>query len=445
MSDRHYEDWEFLALADASGGIDPDEVAEHVEGCESCSERMRELQNFWELISASVSGAEPARPGPTVARLDETRDIVRRMAAEEGDAESTFAQLMNLPIEEWWNELDWKPALRNGGLVRRVILEARSEYSSRPEQALRLLDFGIKVTNSLSDAFEIAQLRADLSKERANALRFLGRYPEALESLDWAERFLQHLPAPFFDMAMLRWTRASVLFYMTRFAEALPLVRSAAETLAEFGDLPRAQQAKVLEAGILYEQGDVPSAYRLFTELREYFERVDDRLTVAQIVANLAVCEARMGHGRSARQFGDQAAKMFAENGNEAGAVTLSWTLGTLLMHEGQDEESLQVLRGVASAFDRLGMTAEAGATRLDIVELHLRREEWEDATDLARELANLFTRVDAPVSAARAYDHLRQAVESRQVSPELIEYVRGYVKSPGAYDRFDPPEMPVS
>jgi hypothetical protein len=83
---------------------------------------------------------------------------------------------------------------------------------------------------------------------------------------------------------------------------------------------------------------------------------------------------------------------------------------------------------------------------RLDLTELHLARGEQKKAEILARELANEFTRADAPTHRARAFAYLREAVAARTESESLIElvkYVRSYVAIGDVDDEapFAPPD----
>ena len=59
------------------------------------------------------------------------------------------------------------------------------------------------VAARLSDPKAQASERGAVARERANALRFLGRYADALEELDSAERLIVHLPVHAFDLAQI--------------------------------------------------------------------------------------------------------------------------------------------------------------------------------------------------------------------------------------------------
>ena len=444
MIDGHYESWELLAfIEEARDIVDVGAAAMHIDTCDVCSAAMREWRSFMGLFF-DRDVHEFARRKTTrlfAAQIADAQNVARRIVVEDAAAEYTFATLLDCPIETWADYLSARPALRTEGLIRRLIREARKEYDRHAERALTLLEVGTTIANSLSDVTAIAEQRATLAKERANALRMLSRYPEALESLDEAERFLNDVPITGADRALVDWARATVLFYMTRYAEALPLVRAASAELMRFGELPRAQQARLLEAGILYEMGEVESALRMYEDLTSYFWSLDDAETTARILADRAECEMRLDRTGIARAHAERAMRLYEELGKPSEKTRVQWTLAHMLRREGRADEALDALRAVANAFEMLGMRAEAGGASLDILEIYVDRHEWEDAVSLARHLVGLFAALETSLHAATAYAHLREAVEAQRASPELVAYIRTYAELPDTAEApFTPP-----
>jgi tetratricopeptide (TPR) repeat protein len=443
--DGHYESWELLAfIEEARDVIDLDAATMHIDTCDVCGAAMREWRSFMGLFLDRDVHEFARRKTMRLfaAHVADAQNLARRIMIEDSSAESTFATLLECPIETWERKLSGRPELRTEGLIRRLISEARAEYDRRAERALKLLEIGISVANSLSDVTAIAEQRATLAKERANALRMLSRYPEALESLDEAEGFLNDVAIDGADRALVDWARATVLFYMTRYAEALPLVRAASNVLMRFGELPRAQQARVLEAGILYEMGEVEGALRVYEELTSYFWSLDDAETTARLLADRAECEMRLDRTGIARAHAERAMRLYEELGKPSEKTRVQWTLAHMLLRQGRAAEAISELRVAAGAFETLGMQAEAGGALLDILEIHVTRREWEDAVSLARHLAGLFTLLGTSVHAATAYAHLREAVEAQRASTELVAYIRTYAELP---DTAEVPFLPPS
>jgi tetratricopeptide (TPR) repeat protein len=241
-------------------------------------------------------------------------------------------------------------------LIERIVSEARSEYDRRADHALELLNLAVGVANTLKDPLALALQRATIAKERANALRMLSRYPEALDELDWAERFMDQLPIRAFDLALIEWARATVLFYRTRYAEALPLVRRAAKILRQFGEIPRAQQAGLLEAGIVFEMGDAAAALAMNERLATYFERGN----LARVIGNMASCEVLLDRPEQARRHAARAMQLYDELGKPTERTRVESTLGNLYMRQGQFAEARTRLLA-AAAFQALGNGGTGG------------------------------------------------------------------------------------
>lgn len=443
MIDEHYEDWELFAYDDANSDVvDLAAVAIHLNSCDECNEHLDEIRSLIHLLRDedvhTAAASRARRPDPQ--RIKEAQDLVRRTELEKRAAEQTFADLMSMPLDQWRAYLNDRPHLRTESLIECIVTEARAEYDRRPEHALDLLGVAGGIANTLTDVLALAQQRGTVAKERANALRMLSRYPEALDELDWAERFMNQLPIRAFEIALIEWGRATVLFYMTRYAEALPLARRAAKTLRQFGDIPRAHQVELLEAGILFEMGDAARALAMNERLEAYFTSIGNIETVARVIGNMAACEAVLDHSEQAHAHAVRAMILFDEVGKPTERIRVESTLGNLFMRQGRFDDARARLTSAASEFRALGMHAEAGQALLDVVEMSVLRGLWEEAIPLAKELAIVFTSAGTPVHAARASDYLRAAVEARRANVELVSYVRTYIDTADDAHEFAPP-----
>ncbi|HET8774617.1 MAG TPA: hypothetical protein VFP80_12515 [Thermoanaerobaculia bacterium] len=423
MTGDHFEDDELLAYLDADDERELARVREHMDLCDrDCRERLEWLQGFADLLRdkeihrfAQRSGSG----GPTNERVAEASALTAQRTAE--DTEGTA----------------WA-----AGLVRRMLHEARAEFDRRPKVALQILTEAERLARTLSGTREQAEHRGAIAKELAEALRMLGRHAEALSALDSAEEFLARIPAPGYDLAFVDWIRAAVLFYLTRYDDALPFARRAGRVFREHGDIERAQQVRMVEANILCERGDVGEAHRIFTRLVIFFQGDDDREMVARLHANLAECEVRLDHTDVAYEYAEDAMGIYGELGLQTEKVRVRWILGYALMRKGRPHEALNELQAAADGFLECGMVDAAAAVGLDIAELHLSRSEWLQAEQLSRRLANQFTAIGAPLHAARAFAYLREAAGAGSATVQLVDYLRSYLASVTGDEsvRFEPP-----
>lgn len=460
MTGEHYTDEQLLTYMDIvdggeedAGRVDVEAVRTHVElqACSDCLSRLQDLRGFANLLrDPAVHRSMPpaiSRPYAVARSEGPLVDLVQRSsrrADEDALAKVTFQSLQSLPVEHW--SLNIPPEAGSGGLVRELIRAARAEYDQAPRRALRLLDVAEDIARGLLYGDDQAEQRGLIAKTRAEALRMLGKHGAALESLELAEGLLSKLPASTYDLAFVDWVRAVVLFYLSRYNEALPVVRKAIATFREHGDLDNAERVRMIEATILCEQGDVETAHRMFSRLAIFFGRRDDREMVARLNANLAECEVRLDRRDVAYEYAEDAMRMYEELGYATEKVRVRWILGHALMRAGNPEEAVEELRSAATAFAGLGMSGEEASVGLDLAELYLSIGEWNEAATLARDLADRFTVARAPVHRARAFAYLYEAVNSRPETGELVallNYLRSYLGLADADDEpvpFHPP-----
>jgi hypothetical protein len=102
---------------------------------------------------------------------------------------------------------------------------------------------------------------------------------------------------------------------------------------------------------------------------------------------------------------------------------------------EGNRATGILQMRRAIRDFDALGMPMDAGFASLDLLEALVEaKDSAREAEALARELADLFLKAGANVSATKALDFLRQAVENGSADAKLIEDVRRYLRRSTVY-----------
>jgi tetratricopeptide (TPR) repeat protein len=443
VNGEHYEDYELLAYLDFNGEmVNIAGASRHLSSCEDCGRRLESLREFTALLSDKDIWRHAFSPRPRGGAASLRDGMARLNRDDENDrrAKGDFAALEVRPVAEWAAYLAEHPEVRNVGFLKRCIELARREHNERPREALKMLDFAMGVTLGLTEVSEIAEQRGTIEKERSNALRLLGRYPEALEALDTAEHLFDRLPAPAYDLTFLDWSRATVLFYMTRYGEALPLAMRVFDTFRQLGEKDQAQRSRILIAGILCEQGNVRDARAMYSDILAYFETLHDVELVAQLNANLAECEVRLDHPDDALRFADNAMRGYEGLGKGTEKVRLRWTLGYQLLRRDHLEAALGVLQSASEEFESLGMVAEAGGVGLDLVEIQMRRKNWDQAEVLSRHLVSVFSRAEARIHQVRAMMYLRESVEARTATAELLDYLRFYMSSDDQNLPFAPP-----
>ncbi len=211
------------AYIDLELGVDRTAVADHLAVCEACRllvARAEELPNLlrdrqtYEYLETREAG--PDRD----ALYDDIRREADRILEEGAAAEVFLAQLRDRPIDSWEGILMSRPEHQTRGMVQRILALVEIDLDRNPERALRLVYLSERIAQMLDDVSARATL-GDVWKHRANALRHLGRYAEALDAVELAETSYSLLLAGDFDLAQALYTRAAILFKMTRYSDAV--------------------------------------------------------------------------------------------------------------------------------------------------------------------------------------------------------------------------------
>jgi tetratricopeptide (TPR) repeat protein len=440
---RHYTTADLLAYLDENEDVvNIAEVAAAVASCTTCAGRLRELQGLGRLIADRGTWSEVDAPPTQPPSVMDILMDVDRIGREKRSAERDFATLIAEPVETWAAYFAAYPDSATESLARRVMDAAVTELDRQPAYALALLDAADSIAGRVNDQHGQLECRSEVWKNSANALRMLGRYEEALDATVTAERFAEEVPTGAFILAQIVYTRGTVLFKMGRFADTIAAARDASHRFAEYDDVKRVIHARNLEAIALTEQGEIAESLRVYLLLAQQLQQLDDPQMMARVTENIAVSHRRLGNYDEARAYAVAAQERYRELGADSEIIRVEWTLGLIDLLVGETESGLARLRGAAAAFEGLGMLADAGFVKLAMTEELLRLEEWDDAGVMAGEAAETFASAGAKLHLSTALSFLREAVEGRSATLELVRYVREYVTADEEGRSFEPPSQ---
>lgn len=438
---RHYTTADLLAYLDENQDlVNVVEAAAAIAACTTCAVRLRDLQSFGRLMAdreiwreVDIASAQP----PSIMDVLTDAD---RMAREKRAAEYDFAVLMATPLDTWALYMAEHPSAPTEALVRRIVDAAVAELERQPAYSLSLLGAADSVASRISDPDGASGCRGEIWKNRANALRILGRYEEALSATVMAERLAEEIATGGFMLAQIVYTRGTVLFKMGRFAETIQTARDAGYRFAEYGDVKRVIHARNLEALALTEKGETAEGLRVYMLIDEQLQQLDDPQMRASVTKNIAVSHRRLGNYNEATTYTLEAQQLYRALGAESEIIRSDWTLGVISLRVGETEAGLARLRSAAAAFESLTMPADAGFVKLDLTEELLRLKEWDEAGVMAVQAAETFARAGAKLHLSTALAFLREAVHGRSATPELVRYVREYVTADEEGRSFEPP-----
>ncbi|HXH38260.1 MAG TPA: hypothetical protein VNN08_06505, partial [Thermoanaerobaculia bacterium] len=363
--------------------------------------------------------------------------------------EAVVGALAHAEVDAWLARIRAAAGAATEGATRELVDAAFPLINRQPARAEQLYTTAIALTERLAESPPplVAALRGYGEKGRANALRMLGRYHEAMQVLIDAEQdFIDARYCPV-EIGEVRYTRAGILFKMEKWPEAQAAAIQARRIFEEERNRTRALHAQLLEGCILGERGDLEGSRAVFVNLLKPLEAKGHRDTLARVFVNLAACDRRRRQPKIARHWLHRATQLFRQLGMESELARAHWCGAKITILEGDRQRGMRELSGAMRDFERLSMPADAGFVGLDLLEQMM--EEPLVATEaekLARSLAQLFVAAGANVSAAKAVGYLRDAAVARKADGPLVAYVRRYVHRAAADPNrpFQPPTSDV-
>jgi len=419
---------------------DPDSVSadrrlaieQESAGCSTC----RTSLDFFSVITAEeLADGELSEPGADWSSDDPMRAYAERIAAEDREADEALAQekLLESPMKTAWKNLQRDRRLCTGGVVRRLNAHAHSIYENEPLAALTFADAAISVAEVLpDDAYPwkaVFELRGAAWKERANALLVSGQFPAALEALTRAERAYRNLLSPAFGLSTVALLRASVLCEQDRLDEAMAWAEKAEVGFAHLGQEERRMRAVFLRGSIGYEAGDIATVIKLFRQVLDYGEAINNPRWIARASYAIGNCEVdRRNLGEASMHF-HKALVIFREIGPDRERLATEWGLGRVVMHGGNRSEAIRRLRAVAAELEIRSMITDAALVRLDIVETLLALGETKQIIDLAARLFGVFKSAGMITGALAAIAYIKEAAVLGKLTFADVHAVRTYIR----------------
>jgi len=404
-------------------------ITRHTAECATC----RTTLDFFAVAEDDLSDVDVWEPVIGSATREALMSYAARIADEDSEAEELLKPLFDAPAKAAWTNLHTQKRFLSGGVARRLTAHAHSVSNNEPLDALTFADAAISVAERLPDdtypANAIYELRGTAWKERANAQRFLGQYPEALESLLRAERAYKHLASPSLGLSSVALVRGSVLFEQQRLDEAAAMAERAEHGFAHLGDDDRRMIALFLRASIKFEARNLSEAAALFRQVIEYGESMNSSLWIARGSTALGKCEVDRGHLSEATMHFHKALGLFRDVGSAMERLTTEWGIAKVLLRSGKQSEAIRRLRDVAAEYETRGIVTDAALVGLDIADALLALGHGRQIVELTTHLFRAFTNAGMLTGALTAIAYLKEAAAAGTLTKDDVEIVRKFMR----------------
>jgi tetratricopeptide (TPR) repeat protein len=395
--------------------LDP-EVAEHVRFCGPCA---RILTEFRELALALTDTT--AWPNQSAESLPFDPNAEHE---DESSAEALLEDLKEAPVATWRGRFP-----RRSGSARTLLRHAHSLLETDPRRAQAIADLALLLVTDVADEQERHYLRGWAHRERANALRYQGQLPEALQALDRAAEFFGKLPTGDFDLGTLLYIRSTVFREQGHFPEAKKAAQQAERIFAEFGDSVRQTHARLALANIANDEGDLETACAIYQELLVTPAISDDELFHSRVLHNLGCALMLMNDTEGAREHLTNALRTYSKLGLETEVARMRWNLAKVTIAEGHSAAAQAELEEAIGELTSHGMRGDAAMARLELAELLLRDEDREAAGAHCVAVLDDLLAAGMNVRAATAMALLREAAASDEITADLVRQTREMIE----------------
>jgi tetratricopeptide (TPR) repeat protein len=412
-----------------------DEIAAHLEVCAECSTRYADVQEFDDALSDAVTWTHPTNlTGTEDAARARLRKIAARLEREMADAERILGPLMANPLAFIWKDVSRKRGFRTAGAVRVLCAAANAACERDPLHSMNLADTALAIATSLNEGehylgIKLHQLSGLAWKERANALRYLGRFPAALDALDQAKRAYERAGANPWDLALLLYTRGVVLYRSARPEEAEQCADEAAAIFTATGDRTRYLHARMLRASVRYWRQDYAGSRDDHRALLARAKEEGDDLLAARLSIGVANCELDLGDANAAEPALLDALHTFEREGLETETARVRWALARVHLVDGRFAIAIAKLRISRLECERLTMADDAAYIALDLVEALVGTgTNLQEVQKICRELFATFKAAGMVNEALTALAYLREATRARTITPAKVRHVRRFL-----------------
>ncbi|MEA2339188.1 MAG: hypothetical protein QOE82_3195 [Thermoanaerobaculia bacterium] len=428
----HYTEDELSAYALRPDAIDDREAVEqHVAACGDCRDTLDVIEAFdtalRDPLPWDVAQSMPVRREAPPELLDQARAI----AAADARARELVLPLVDSAIRFREAHIDDDPRFHTLAVIRLLCKVANGMHERQPQFGLILADTALSISDKLPPSLQArsAWYVGTAWKERATALRCIGRFKDSEEALDFAEEAFEsddHVEP--FDLAIVGYARATVYCEMERFSEASELARSAALVFKQYGDKHRYLSARVAEAGSFYCADRYAEALPIFEEVGVNARESKEMWMVAVALANAASCLTRLGSFDKAFAYYAEALAVVTELDVPTERARIFWALAALKVESGRYDEGIPELERAHTQLASFGLKNDAALARLDLIAGLIAVGDIDRVPDLCRSVAATFAAEGLSRNAKKALAYLSETVGSGIADPEAVRHVRTYL-----------------
>lgn len=303
--------------------------------------------------------------------------------------------------------------------------------TSDPRRAVALTEFLVRHVDAVPvphDPLGVS-LRGRAWVERSNALRQVLDLDGALDASTRAVAVLSTDPTAEVELAAARRVDAMVRHMRGERGEPLRVIREGMRVFEQTNAIGHLFRSRMYEGALEFAEHNYGRAAEIFSTALTLSQTLEDDRLAAGAHLNLGNCYEELGRSEEAVAHLVLSLKLFEQYGMTAESPRAVWGLAHLLARTGRVAQAETELKRVAAELTAAGMPVEGALVWLDLLDLFILLERYDDVRNHAAELARIFATTGLREEALHAVALLSQASPDAPVSHDQINEVRVAVR----------------
>lgn len=408
----------------------------HLMECPKCALRFR---------GVGVCSREPACNCPEeddpATGYDEALDRVESLMAdretavlkERASAPGLFVELMKLAAEQRLLLVRNSPRFQTWGLCELLVERCLETAAHHPEEVEDLVRLALDVAARLDESFYPRGLIQDLEARAwaylGNARRVSSDFTEAENAFRQAEKLLRKGSHDPVELAILLDLKASLRRSQRRFEDALRLLRRAVTIFLRTGHSHRAGRSLVnmdlIHCYAGHPEEGIPLLYQAIGLIDADFE---PRLKLCA-QHNLIQDLAEAGRFHEAQKLYRETGRLYRELPETWVVNRRKWVKAKIVQGLGKTAQAEKLFLAARDGFIADGIPYDTALVSLELALLYARQGCAADLKRLAQEMLPIFSSLQVHREALAALSFLQQALESEEVSLDLVSRVADFLR----------------
>lgn len=427
MTDQHSEhpiqELERLVAGDATAAEQARAVRHLLAGCGRCTRRAAQEMGLGRPRPAGALDAVLAR------LVDRAPAWLAQVQAERAEARELVAALEDEPRQRSLALLAAAPRHLKRAVCEQLIERSTSARQRDAAATLRYAEQAVAVAEQIgglgSDELRV-RAWAELGNARRIANDLAGADAAFAEASTWFERGGADplLRADF--LAML----ASLRDYQRRHAEALSLIRRAANLYRRYGQPEAVATALIQESSIHAKAGDTEQGLAAVWEGLSLLGPGADLDLLLLGIHNLIYLIVDTGEFRAALRLIEAARPLYRACAGELALLRRDWLRGRIHVEAGELQQGVEELEEVRRHFADRDLAYEVAVVSLDLALAHARRGDTARLRSVAAETLPVFRQLGVARDTLASLAALRHALAQDAATVAIIRGLAEKVES---------------